>query len=93
MGTLMACVLAHAAEPGRSCQMVSELPSPASASVISGLEQAQPDDAALPAPGRRLLQRHRAFVTPATVVIVSTVNDHVRDLPAWSCARRLPHGC
>src|ERR1700761_5928835 len=33
MGTLMACVLAQAAEPGRSCQTVSELPSAASASV------------------------------------------------------------
>ena len=34
-------------------------------------------EAALPAPGRRLLQRHRAFTLPAAVLVVSTINDHL----------------
>src|SRR5260370_41917763 len=50
-----------------------------------GLEHPQPHEAALRAPGSRLLQRHRAFVASAAVLIVSTVNDHVGDLLA--CCR------
>jgi len=37
------------------------------------LEQAQPDKAALPAPGRRLPQRYRAFVAPAAIQVVSAI--------------------
>src|SRR5260370_13224522 len=45
------------------------------------LEQSQPDKTALPGPGRRLGQRHRAFVAPAAILVVSKVNDHVREPP------------
>src|SRR5262249_21617906 len=51
--------------------------------LFPGLEQPEPDEAALPAPGRRLGQRHRALLAPAAVLIVSTVNDHVREPPCW----------
>jgi hypothetical protein len=44
-----------------------------------GLEQPQPDEAALVTPGGRLLQRHRARIAPAALLVVSTVNDHVRE--------------
>ena len=46
------------------------------------LEQPEPDKAVLRAPGRRLGQRHRAFVAPAAVLIVSAVNDHLRGPPS-----------
>src|SRR5215469_13641580 len=46
-----------------------------------GLEQPQPYEAALRTPGRRLLQRHRVLVEPATVLVVSAINDHVRESP------------
>jgi len=51
------------------------------------------DQAALPAAGRRLLQRHRTLVAPAAVLVVSTINEHLGDpsaaagadirYPAW----------
>ena len=44
-----------------------------------GLEQSQPHEAALPASGRSLLQRHRALIAPATILVVSTINDHLGD--------------
>ena len=48
--------------------------------LFPGLEQSQPDKAALPASGRGLLQRHGAFVAPAAVLVVSAVNDHLANL-------------
>src|ERR1700761_789441 len=41
MGTLMACVLAQAAEPGRSCQTGSKLRSAASASLVPAAGRAR----------------------------------------------------
>jgi hypothetical protein len=40
------------------------------------LEQPQPDKSPLPTPGRRLLQRHRAFLLPAAILVVSAIDDH-----------------
>ena len=45
--------------------------------LIRRLEQAQPHEAALSAPGRRLLQGHRPRTVPATVQVVGTINDHL----------------
>src|SRR6266571_6935622 len=45
--------------------------------LFPGLEQAQPHEAALPASGRSLLQRHRALIAPAAVLVVSAINDHL----------------
>ncbi len=52
--------------------------------LFPGLEQSQPHEAALPASGRRLLQRHRAFTLPAAVLVVRTVNDHLGDSLVWA---------
>jgi hypothetical protein len=45
--------------------------------LLSGLEEPQPHEAALGAPGRRLFQRHRALIAPVAVLVVSTVDDHL----------------
>src|SRR3984893_10251954 len=57
----------------------------------SRLEQSQPHEAALPAPGRSLLQRHRAFTLPAAVLVVSTINDHLGAPLSGSRGRHLLH--
>src|SRR5690348_17617092 len=44
---------------------------------FTGLEQAQPHEAALVAPGRCFLQRHRTIVEPVAVLVVTTVDDHL----------------
>ncbi len=44
---------------------------------VTGFEQSQPHEAALPAAGRRFLQRHRALIAPAAVLVIRTINDHL----------------
>ncbi len=57
------------------------------------LEQSQPHKAALPAAGRRLLQRHRTFIASAAVLVVSTINDHLgTPLLAAGADIRYQHG-
>jgi hypothetical protein len=41
------------------------------------LEQSQPHEAILAAAGGRLLQRHRAFLLPAAVLVMSAIDDHL----------------
>ena len=43
------------------------------------LEQPEPHESVLRAPGRRLLQRDRPLLLPAAVLVVSTINDHRGD--------------
>src|SRR5713101_2183004 len=49
--------------------------------LLSRLEQPEPYEAALPAPGGCLLQRHRALVTPAAVQVMSAIDDHLGKPP------------
>ena len=52
------------------------------------LEQPEPDEPALGAPGSGLLQRDRPLLLPAAVLVVSTINDHrVGSLP-WRASAR-----
>jgi hypothetical protein len=54
--------------------------------LVTGLEQSEPHKAALPAAGRCFLQWYRARIAPAAVLVMRTINDHLRSPLASAAA-------